>query len=1123
MAGPTEQPFDIAMPDLPTGRVTLEASAGTGKTYTIVGLATRYVAEGRCTAEQLLVVTFARSATRELRQRLLERLARGLDVVTAALQGHPPGDDAVDRALCDADPQELARRRDRLADALADIDSATVCTIHTFCADALHRMGDVGLGELLEDESAFAVEIAGDLYLRAAAESPADVGNLPYFDFNAPDIARAGLSTDPADVIPQPPDLGSWTTVRSWLAVQTHEEAQRRRRRMGVHTYDDLLARLAGRLTDHVHGAAVAARCGGRFTVGLVDEFQDTDPVQWQIFSSLFPDPSGTDGRVLVMVGDPKQAIYGFRGADVNAYVRARGATAAWTLTTNRRSDRPVVDATLALFTDRSMGTAISLPHVDAHHGQRLAGIDVPPVLFRMVPEDAPVRRTEKGGMGIAGLRDLVAADVARQAAEVLCSDATIDGRPVGPQDIAVLVRTRRQAAMVQRHLVDAGIPSVVNGVGNVMASRGAREWAHLLRALDRPSHAGQARLAAMTDLLGWTPADVASADEDAWDTLHVALHRWRRVLLSEGVAAAFRHIGADTRLAERLLAHTDGDRRLTDLGHLAELLHAHSARDVGGTAGLVSWIESSMAQAADTTVPTPPEHLATRLERAGDVVQILTVHGAKGLQFGIVLAPFLWDSVSRTTPAMRVHDPGEDRRRLYVGVEKRSPDHQYFTDLYRQQSEEEERRLAYVAATRAKHHLRLWWAPSSGVAESPLGTLLARPRQVHTTEQAVAAVEDLIDRHGQLFGCSTVLADAPVPTLPTVDTSGTRLQLARLGRTIDAGWRRTSYSRLVGGAASAADAVANGDTDVDTSSAAGLAETDPEEPVMATAPPDPALDAPVPLADMRGGADVGTALHAVLEHVDFTGTDLPERLLAEVQRQTDRHAVDLGDAAALADVAAGLDAAIRTPLDAGGTACLADIGREARLDEMAFELPILSEARSEQADRVLISDIADLLDTHLDDDDPLAGYADVLRAHLPDVEMRGFLAGFVDLIARVPGTDAYLVADYKTNRIAPAGTEVLTVGHFTARSMAAEMISHHYPLQALIYQVALHRYLRWRLPGYDPAVNLAGIAYLFLRGMVGPDTPVRDGMPCGVFRWRPPTSLLHALDQLFTDGLDRP
>ncbi|HUG83074.1 MAG TPA: 3'-5' exonuclease, partial [Euzebya sp.] len=785
------------------------------------------------------------------------------------------------------------------------------------------------------------------------------------------------------------------------------------------------------------------------------------------------------------------------------------------------------------LFAGQPMGQGIDVPGVTAAHDERLEGLGPAPVVLTTIADDAPVRRTGTG-MQLGGLRDAVARDVARQAVEILNASATIveggTSRPVVPADVAVLVRTRQQAGLVQGHLVAAGVPSVVNGVGNVLASPAARDWMHVLRALDRPSQGGLARLAALTDLVGWSTGRVAGATDADRDALHIILHDWRQVLQTSGIAAAFRQMAAHTDLAARLLARPDGDRKLTDLEHVAELLHAHSSSHVVGTAGLLAWLESGAAEAAASSRLVPPDNLASRLERGGDAVQIMTVHGAKGLEFGIVLAPYLWDVVGRTPVVRSFHDHRVGRRRIFVGSRARGADQEHMEAVAAQERDHEERRLAYVAATRARHHLRLWWAPADRAAQSPLGTLLARPALVHSTVQARQAVAALQQASPGLFAVADADLTAPLPSLTPQPIVGGAPVLAPFGRRIDHGWRRTSYSRLVGDAHAAADEAGGQGETRDVQASAGVTATADDGPPtggpdgdaveVPAVLPAPDLDVPVPLGPMRGGADVGSTLHAVLEHVDFTLADLPRALRTHLDREVTRHAIDLGEDADLDVIATGLASALATPLFPGGPA-LVHVGRDARLDEMAFELPVLTAELAVQPGRVLVTDIADLLEAHLPADDPLVGYGVALRRGMVDVEVRGFLAGFVDLLIRLPGREDYVVADYKTNRMAPAGVEEVTVGHFTATTMAAEMITHHYPLQAIVYLVAAHRFLRWRIRGYDPDRHLAGVAYLFLRGMTGPDTPVRDGMVCGVFRWRPPTPLLLALDRLLATGID--
>lgn len=1135
--------FGIGVHPLPVGHHTLEASAGTGKTHAIVGLATRYLAEGRCTAEELLVVTFSRSASRELRGRLLTRLSTSVDLLDAALAGRPLPDRIDDEDLHDALASDAhgdpAARLARLRTALADIDHASIATIHGFCDDLLRRLGDPALGTLLEDDGALATQIMGDVYVRMARHEPRLGDDLPYAPMKALPIIRAGMQHPRSALLPAASfdDEGG---AKVWMAIAAGVEATKRKQAGRLHSHDDLLDRLAAQLTDGDRGTTVAELVGKRFRVGLVDEFQDTDPVQWRILTSLFADPGGADGRSLVLVGDPKQAIYAFRGADISTYLAARGDRPDATLQRNHRSDGPVVEACTTLFTGMPLGySRIRVDPVIPTKPVRLDPPPVAPVALRVVDPDADIP-TSRWGPLINKMREFVARDVAAHTVELLSAGTTVlegdgDGqrRDLVPADIAVLVRTNAQARLVQTHLHEVGLPTVLNGVGNVLDTPAARDWLAVLRAVQQPWHAGSARLAALTDLIGWTPERVAAGTDEDVDGLHVMLHELAEHLGTHGVAAAHRWLDARTSFSPRLRSRPGGNRRLADLLHVTEVLHAEERSSAHGLGSLISWLESAMASAVDP----PPDRLARRLEQTGDAVEIMTVHGAKGLQRRIVLVPFLWDGFGTMDDVIVFTDPHSRRRMADVGGSwPRRPDHAAHKEIAEQESEQEEMRLAYVAATRAMHHLVLWYGHAGRAKQSPMSTLLGRGTITASAAKAVRNATDLVDAHPGLFHRTVVTGWASRDRWTPPDHTP-RVELSTFDRDIDHGWRRYSYSGLV--AAGTADALAA------SGGVAGLSADAPrvvddgvptgpdalDDPVGtagAHAGPEPVdeadLGAVVPLSVMPGGADVGSAVHAVFEHVTFDADDLPDQVERQLAVQARASSVDLTEVEGIVDAFVDV---VHTPLGpAAAGLALRDIGRADRIDELEFELPVLPGDRADEAGRVLLTDLALLLRRHLPADDPLAGYADVLEEALGSVEIRGYLAGFIDLIARVPdadgGPDRFLVADYKTNRIGPAGVEELHVGHYSRASMAEAMMHHHYPVQALFYAVATHRYLRWRIADYDPAVHLAGVAYLFIRGMTGPDAPVQpDGTPYGVFTWTPPPALLDDLDRVLTDGLD--
>ena len=297
---------------------------------------------------------------------------------------------------------------------------------------------------------------------------------------------------------------------------------------------------------------------------------------------------------------------------------------------------------------------------------------------------------------------------------------------------------------------------------------------------------------------------------------------------------------------------------------------------------------------------------------------------------------------------------------------------------------------------------------------------------------------------------------------------------------------------------------------------------SEPEEPLVddESAPHAPPVEdegrealraVPSLLGEMAVGTEVGSLVHRVFEALDFAAPDLDAELLVQVSAAQARRRVELGD---VDQVVAGLRAAIETPLGpmTGGIA-LREVVRADRLDELDFELPLVG-GDEPSGPALTLAAIADVLGRH--SADGLAGYAERLLDPRLRSSVRGYLTGSIDLVVRLDG-ERFAVVDYKTNWLAPPG-EALTAWHHRPAALTAEMTHSHYGLQALLYTVALHRYLRWRLPGYSAERNLAGVLYLFVRGMTGPDTPVVDGTPCGVFTWQPPAALVEAL----SDVLDR-
>ena len=1117
--------------DLPSDLTVLEASAGTGKTYTIEGLVARYVASG-VPLRKLLVVTFTRAATAELRDRVRTRMLRIEAHLTAVLDGGLPGtDDEVARLL--ADPDDLtatAEHRDRLTEALADFDAATISTIHGFCQHVLAGVGLSGdldrQATLIEDDRDVIEAVVDDLLVRRFAAG--DTGDVRVTRSVLQTIARAVVNNPDAVIVPDPAGEPE-AALRVELARAIVTEVEQRKRRFSLLSYNDLLTRLAKTLHDPHRGTAARQRLRDQYDVALIDEFQDTDPIQWDIFSSVFG-----QGRALVLIGDPKQAIYAFRGADVYAYLRASYGREPQTLRTNWRSDQRLLDALNVVFAGAELGhERIPYRQVEAapqHREPRLLGAPSQAALrLRLARRDDGYRTTKGGFIVTEQAREHIARDVAVQAVELLSSGADIVDRAAGgteeahqvrPADIAVLVRSNAEAALVQRMLHSADVPAVINGVGSVFATAAATDWLRLLEALEQPSSGSRARTVALTPFLGWSANQADQADDAAWDGVHAKLRWWAGILRDHSVASLLQTILAQEGLPERLLAQSEGERYLTDLEHVGELLHAAAISEELGASAIPGWLRQRVRE---STEDVEADEQARRLESDAQAVQVLTVHRSKGLEWPVVFAPYLWSTKSNNDGGVPVfHDENRGHRRAADVGGDSEPSFSEHRATARDEARGEELRLVYVALTRARHQAVVWWMPCPYASDAPLSRLLlcrnsrtgnvlnAGKFRLRDDDGTRADLDALAGRTGGAMVVESLPRQLPEISWAGADEDPQQLAAAPFGRPLDLRWRRTSYSALTRPAHDAAHAVGSEPDEAVTDDEV----LPPGEIVVASSAADESALRAVPslLADMRGGADVGTFVHAVFEHADFAADDLQAEIAKHVVEQRARRDVELGDEAMVVD---GLVQAIRTPLGPlVGDVALRDIVMRDRIDEMAFELPLVGGAAPTGG--LAIADIAAVLRRHVAPGDPLDGYADVLEDPIFASGIRGYLNGSIDAVLRTP--QGMAVVDYKTNWLG-VDDEPLSAWHYTPDALGAAMQRAHYPLQALLYVVALHRYLRWRMPQYAPDKDLAGVLYLFVRGMTGPDVPRVHGQPCGVFSWRPPTQLVTELSDLLDRG----
>lgn len=979
-----------------------------------------------------------------------------------------------------------------------------------------------------------------------------------------------------------------------------------------------MLSRLARTLDNPRRGPEAAWRLSRRYQVVLVDEFQDTDQVQWRIVRSAFAGTAQTCR--LVLIGDPKQAIYSFRGADVQTYLAAAAeADRIWTLGECRRSDQPLLDAMTALFDPILFGhPGIPFRRVGGARDRQDAAIPGPSLRFRVVADsDRGTVKTAKGRYHQKeSLATLVAADVAVDISRFLASDPSVahgrDGRrSLLAADIAVLTMSNHQALLVRDALRHRGVPAVMGGTESVFGSDSARDWLLLLDAIQEPTSRSRLSALALSSLVGMRPAEVAQAGEEVWDRLHDLVQDWAAVLAAGGAGSLYRTVAVATGLPARVLAHTDGERVITDLSHVAELLHAEAGLGRVGPASLRSWLAARIKAAADDD--SGLEERSRRLDSDAAAVQVLTVHRAKGLEFDVVYCPYLWDAPGADRRgAVVYHDPTSGRRQLDTGCTDRSgPDrdaYQAHVDLANTERQGEGLRLMYVALTRARHRVVVWWGRAHRSGSSPLARVLlwrdpvsgvvGPVREAEPMEAVIAAALAVVRDRAPAGAVSveTVRARPPAEKVPASPPgSPPDLAVARFERTLDQSWRRASYSSItaaghgsgeVVGSEPEAGGITDEPSDSEPDSEPGAGADAQGGPVGATPPPagsgggvvgegagagggvvgeGPGSGGGVadgegvgagggaagtgtlsPWDGLAGGRAVGTVVHRAMELINFAADPLGPEVAAAVG-EAHRFALPGVDPARLADA---LAAAIVTPLGGPlGAGRLADVARLDRLDELAFELPIAGgdqpkTAATERAPAgstavtttataevigsadgpgVTTAAISEVIGRHLDPTGRLGSYAERLTDPALATRLRGYLVGSLDLVLRdrpaaTPGSERWYVVDYKTNRLGRLGAPI-TCEQYGPSDLAAEMVRRHYPLQALLYMVALHRYLQWRRPGYQPGTHLGGVYYLFLRAMAGPDTPIVDGQVCGSFYWNVPPGLVVELSDLIAGG----
>ncbi|MEB3173417.1 MAG: UvrD-helicase domain-containing protein, partial [Cyanobacteriota bacterium] len=809
-----------------------------------------------------------------------------------------------------------------------------------------------------------------------------------------------------------------------------------------------------------------------RYRAALIDEFQDTDPIQWRILRMAFAAEPGR--HLLVMVGDPKQAIYRFRGGELATYRQAAAqASACFGLTDNRRASAPLVQGLNALMQPGLVRSKLPVPPVRAmaDKGHLALPPDEPPLqLLALEPEQ---------------LEQQVAA---------FCQGLLERQLSLLPGDLCLLVSRHDQAEALRVALERRQLPSRLVSRGDVFESVGAAALQRLIDALFSPGDPARLRLLAASPLLGWSAEAIATADTAAWDQLAAQLDRLAVQLPHQGLTAVLGQMLGSSGLAGLSLR----GRALADLQQAAELVQEQMHRQGMGLAATADWLRRLRLQEERD----PPEAHLCRSDAAESAIAVVTVHRSKGLEYPVVICPYLWQGVKEPSRGgaqrlgRRWLPPDQDAPQLDLHL---NPDWGVGRQAAQQHllaQRQEAERLAYVACTRAQHLLVLGW-PGAERCESgsPLAPWLLAGEQLR--DLPLHAIDpETLETLPPRWSPSAPSADQPLELGP------------RPQRPLERRWGRASYSAWAHGQLALPPQARDEGRDSDALLEPGL-EPEATDAVRELGP----------LASVPRGAAFGEALHRMLERLDYpslaAGARDPASAVVAEELARAGLAADLHDA-----LLAGFCQLVQTPLGGAlGRWRLADLSRGSWLNEMNFDLP-LAQGPSRL---VRSSGLAAVFRAHAGGRFG-ADYAERLRQL--DVASRGFFTGSIDLV--FCAQERWWIADWKSNWLGQRDGQgqVIACGpnDYGQEAMAALMASHHYPLQAHLYLVALHRYLRWRLPGYEPERHLGGYAYVFVRGVAGQaalpllQADPQAGVP-GVFVETPPLPRLLALDALLQEG----
>jgi exodeoxyribonuclease V beta subunit len=1084
----------------------IEASAGTGKTYAISNLYLQLLVEKGIKAEEILVVTFTKAATEELKGRVRGRIVDALH----AFSGNDSGDEFLKGFVTKINDSERAKRA--LANALRSFDLAAIFTIHGFCLRMLynHAFESASLfdTELVEDQTqvlseivddfwrrkfypmdphvftALAQEITGERLLALAKKCISNP--LLVIEANSLKNNETGMQSNGAG-----PAIA---VLRKQFIDYIRRESLRRKRAMNVRSYDDLLIDLFHAL-EGPGGKGLACSIRSHYKAALVDEFQDTDPLQYKIFRSIY---GGGEG-ILFLIGDPKQSIYGFRGADIFSYLEAvNDVHNQYTLGKNWRSAGGLIKAVNAIFGESSdpfLFESLKFQPVEQGNSDEQGEFTVDGIQDRSPFKIWFLKREQgKKNVGKGAARSLIGQVIADEIVSLLTKGlegrVLVEGRPIHAGDIAILVPTNWEAREMLKILSAARVPGVIYSSESIFSTHEAMEIERLLSAVLEPANEVYVKSALVTDMLGLSGDDLADLveNERAWDGWIERFESYHALFMSQGFIAMARDMLTRERVKQRLQSFPDGGRRVTNVLHCVELLHGASIQEKLGTEGLLKWLQGKRKKEKTSEA----DEYQIRLETDEKAVKIVTIHKSKGLEYPIVFCPFSWISAEISKDSIVVYHDSESANQPTIDIG--FPIDESARRCMERERLAENMRLLYVTITRAKYRCYLSWGSINEAETSALAYLLHHPcreqKPVNLAmmkdfmkslgdEQMLHDIKRLVDvSEGAI---ELILAPKPLgltykPPQPETET----LECCQFTGTIEEDWRTSSFSALISGRD---QLVEMPDRDKEVAEISPQAEQKPGRSESQS----------VSIFDFPRGARAGTCLHDIFEHVDFSLLNPDETRGLIGKKLAEYGFEDRWVDTVYTTVQRVLVAPVFGKENMFTLSLLAPADR---LHEVEFYAP-LGLISPERLGKVFHS---------VPGNGESGGFARLIES-LDFTPHKGMLRGFIDMVFHLGGK--YYLLDWKSNFLGES------IEDYERKRINEVMEKEFYILQYHIYAVALHQFLGMRVHEYDYDEHFGGVLYLFLRGV----DPSR-GPGYGVFFDKPEFASIENLTSCLTGRL---